>query len=421
MTEPERDPFEERLRAGLRGSDADHHVDVDDFLSGVHHGARVRRARRVMAGAAAAVVVVAAGGFAVDASGIFDPTNVPVAKNPTTVDTNRSGRDIATAGPSSALKTARPLSLSATDSAHQFLLRAEPGPGCGSQGCAAVWATARAGTSWTRLGAGAGSLQIQAAATAEQADTVGQVRFAGNGSDGWVFGGALRSTHDGGTTWQQPRLPGSGQVSRLEAWGSFVYAVVNGPSGATVLSSPTARDSFRRVKIRPLVSVSSLVASQHQAALIAKTGVTAPNRLFLSSTGRAWNPDPNTCQPGWWPQALSTAGDALWMVCTDGRQSTAQVSTDQGRSWSTAKAVLMRGDVVGARDSTHAVTVGPGVSGIQLISTIRAPVKVADYPLGRADLVGFTNPAVGYVMDDAGNVIRSADGGNSWQLYNLPP
>ncbi|MGI8578021.1 MAG: hypothetical protein ACR2KG_08915 [Nocardioidaceae bacterium] len=415
MTEPPHDPFEERLRASLARSSRVGHIDADDFLAGVHRGARVRRAKRVLTGSVAAVALVVGVGFGVNASGILNPSQVPVATGPTAAEPSNA-RTPAVTTARQHLTTAQPLSLSATGDQHQFLLRAEPGPGCGSQGCASIWSTSNGGGSWQRLG----NPHIQAATTAEGADTVGQVRFVGNGTDGWVFGGALRSSHDGGSTWQQPKLPLTGQVSRLEAWGSRVYAVVNGAAGASVVSSPTVADNFQPVKTTPLTSVSSLVAANSLAAFVARTGVSSPNQLFLSRTGQTWTQSPTTCQPGWWPQSLSTAGNALWMVCTHGARATARVSTTYGASWVNAQAVLTRDDVVGGRDSTTAVAVGPGITGIELISTTMPPRHVANHRLGAITMAGFTNVNRGYVMDRSGTIVRTTHGGHSWAPYPLP-
>ncbi|HUC14181.1 MAG TPA: hypothetical protein VMS00_06985 [Acidimicrobiales bacterium] len=88
------------------------------------------------------------------------------------------------------------------------------------------------------------------------------VRFA-NLLDGWIFGGllvpaqfqgtsepALWSTHNGGATWVQDRLPAglstTGSIFDLEAAGGKVYLMARDKSfGITVESSPLGQDSWR--------------------------------------------------------------------------------------------------------------------------------------------------------------------------------
>ncbi len=77
------DDLERRLRGALtrpRQSDA---ADADAFLSKVHHGAKVRRVKRGVSVAAASVLAVAGGGFALNAAGVLDGSNAPVAANRT--------------------------------------------------------------------------------------------------------------------------------------------------------------------------------------------------------------------------------------------------------------------------------------------------------------------------------------------------
>jgi len=88
------------------------------------------------------------------------------------------------------------------------------------------------------------------------------VRFA-NLLDGWIYGGlfvpsqfqgtsepALWSTHNGGATWVQDRLPAgldtTGSIFDLEAAGGRVYFMAHDKSfGVTVESSPLGQDSWR--------------------------------------------------------------------------------------------------------------------------------------------------------------------------------
>lgn len=54
--------------------------------------------------------------------------------------------------------------------------------------------------------------------------TVSDVRFA-DARNGWIYGGALFVTHDGGGSWRKLRMPG--MVVRLEAAGGIGWALVD--------------------------------------------------------------------------------------------------------------------------------------------------------------------------------------------------
>lgn len=89
------------------------------------------------------------------------------------------------------------------------------------------------------------------------------VRFA-NAANGWFYGGLpnggpiLWSTHDGGASWHQQRLPGLGPddaIFDLEAADGTVYFMATATSGTSVVveSSPVAKDAWRADRTPPLL------------------------------------------------------------------------------------------------------------------------------------------------------------------------
>ncbi len=126
--------------------------DPDSFLSDVHRGARRRRRRRVAGGVLATAAVVAVAAYGVGATGAFDQDANNVAdqdRTPTTGATggeSPSSADTASTEPSPADGNTRVLSLSATDSDHQYVLVAGK---FGCQGdCLKAYTTDDAGASF---------------------------------------------------------------------------------------------------------------------------------------------------------------------------------------------------------------------------------------------------------------------------------
>lgn len=263
------DDLERLLRGALtrpRHSDA---VDTDDFLSRVHHGAKVRRVKRGVSLAAASVLAVAGGGVALDVTGLLGGSKAPMATGrtsvtlPTTSGTTGSKPPPTTASSSSssqtqpteqtfltpepvtispksviAAKDVQPLSLTATGSAFQWVLAKTPNTGgsdCSFKQCASVFATGDHGTKWTDVG----QLPAPPAASADAPtlDSVSQLRFTKRDDttyDGWAYGSALWSTHDSGHSWS-PSGTWDGEVTALESWGTDVYA---GVSSSTRVVAP---------------------------------------------------------------------------------------------------------------------------------------------------------------------------------------
>ena len=285
-------PDDEDLESRLRGTRSRHRgptdrIDAEDFLSGVHHGAKVRRTKRTVSVAAAAVLAVAGAGLALNTTGILNGSPAPVATSPSEATDPRDRRAQHAAhptGPSSPAGTSanesptptkgsdspaagrsrsaphgpisaadvHAVSLTATGNDHQWVLAKTPGgQGCSTSSCATLFVTADHGTQWTDVG------QLPAPPASSDATTptsVSQVRFAKRNDttyDGWAYGNALWSTHDSGQTWSAAESP-AGQVTQLEAWGDYVYAGVTSPApGAHSATAVPITDGDGRLDAGP--------------------------------------------------------------------------------------------------------------------------------------------------------------------------
>ncbi len=458
----EDDDLERRLRDALSRPRRGDAVGTDEFLSRVHHGAKIRRVRRGVAVAAAAVLAVAGGGVAVDASGLIGGEKAPVAagdrtpftelatNTPTTPDTpsptatvpspskQSSGSpygskvtvQISPSGPIAADQV-DPVSLTATGTQHQWVLAKTPGNACGRVQCATVFATDQHGAdgSWTDLG------QLPAPpVTGGQPtpETVSQLRFTlrqdGSGQyDGWAYGDAYWSTHDSGHTWSNVGAP-PGEVTHLESWGDYVYAAVSSPSlgGADLYRSPTTEDAWQRVTVSNpgLTSVQSLVTANGLVALI-DAGSLHPV-VYLSADGTSWRRE-RPCPSGTDPRTLSAASEqvdaqttvsSLWVTCQGATSAvfTYTDTTDLG-TWHPAGTSYPPTAVAAAQARDTAFVAGDGVVGIQKLSVSNGVTTVPVPGLRTPVFFGFTNPSYGYLLDSSGHIVSTTNGGTNWTPY----
>jgi hypothetical protein len=419
------DDLEQRLRDAF-GQRAPGQ-DAESFLADVHRGAGRRRRRRVGGGLLATAAVLAVAAYGVSAAGVFDndATNVADQDRTPATGTSATRPDSPSATPSAqpteAGKGERVLSLSATDGDHQYVLMAGK---FGCQGdCLKAYTTSDAGRSF----APTGTIGLTPSDPDPTTDTAYAIRFADE-QDGWVYGGGLRATHDGGQTWIKPDLPVKGTVTGLEAWGTNAVAFVQtgdfGPT--TVIRSQVGSDDWSVVDVgTPIRYADQLAASEDVTVMLASPNwASASNQIYVSTDGgHAWSGDRDPCEGTTYPSSISTGEGSIWTVCSPRKGMTGAepfVSTDAGQTWSKAAGSFSPGTQVQARDATGAVVLDINKGDAALV-TVDGPAQPILQGQGDYVPIGFTFPSTGYVLSiDYTDVLRTRDSGATWEPYPLP-
>jgi hypothetical protein len=397
------DDLEDRIRRSWR-PDTPAAVDAEDLLGKVNAGARRRRTRTGVLRGTAAVALIAAGAALWNQADRFErgggtpqvAQSSPTTRHSTPIDIGFT-----------------PLSLTATGTNNQWVLGTT---GCGASRCLFIRHLDKAGQVTA-----VPTPPSQVAVAGATRETVSGLRFAGTGGvNGWAFGGALWSTHDYGRSWNQPSLPVAGQVTTLEAWGEDVYASAQHGREATLVRSPVAGDEWTTVNTGTTLSrITSIGVS---ADLAAVAGVDRQQRaVVLTKTASSPWTRTSACA-GATSAKVSTAQDALWVLCRHGERAAAVVSSDGGRTLAAVRGSFSWDTEIAGRTAATAVVAGTG--GVREVSTSQPPQLVSDVPgldggSAHVTYAGFTNPDDGYLISLDGGLVRTTDGGRTWSAVSL--
>ena len=414
------DPLERELRDLLTSDRRDLPASLVP-LDRVHAGASRRRRRRAaLASVATAVVALAVAGTAVGA-GFLRGDEAPVADSTPTVSRSvvpapvptSSAPDttiIAPSGP--AWDGARVTSVTAM-STRTFVVLGELGDtgACTPPDCVRLAETHDGGRTFSSLPV---PDDARGGVDGSDADSATGVRF-GSAQDGWLFGGGLWSTHDGGESWTRVATPG--RVTRLEAAAGTAWALVPTRDDAmTLWRSPVGTDDWTQVTDVSVTGPADLAVHGDRVVVV---GAQDAQSWAGGTGGFAKHASP--CA-GALQTELSAVG-AFWVKCEAGSLAHLAVSPD-GATWSDVAIDSRNGAVpnsaaLGARTDGEAL-VGQGVDPpLARVSADGTLTPLASLPTGQqASYVGFTTPAIGYTI--VGTALwRTADGGNAWRQLQI--
>jgi hypothetical protein len=208
-------------------------------------------------------------------------------------------------------------------------------------GSTAIRTTADGGRTWQVIPAPETKLVLGSPA-------VNKIRFA-NLRDGWAFHPGLFLTHDGGQTWTDESRPG--EVIAVEPVGGTAWAIERACQNAppykcqfALLFSTQARHGWVPASTKLPSTVRQLFrVSTNEAWLLSEdepfTGPYYHNRVFVTRDGgQSWNePNPSAPVSGCEHLAMDDSRQ-LWLLCGAGAATDMQIkelfiSKDDGKHW----------------------------------------------------------------------------------------
>ncbi len=305
--------------------------------------------------------------------------------------------------------------------------------------CTSLVTTTDGGVTWHGLPAPVAPLASPSGGD-PQRHHVRDVRFA-NSRDGWVFGGALYATHDGGARWAEISLP-AGLVADLATDGHTAYALVAScASGGSCLGYRLYQTPVNADDWQPVPGVDAPTATGGRLAVSGSHAVVAldthPGSAVWVRRAGNWSLAAGVPCVGGLPVAglaASAAGARLVAMCGEGAAGslylTPWVSDDSGASWQkaadgSARAVTGVPRIAAATDRLILVASGaPGLGGTVLRSTDGGRT-FADAALPtKADgwsYVGARSATslVALPGTPDGSIWTSGDGGVTWRPYRF--
>lgn len=381
------DGLEDTVRSALRSGTPE--PDVEAFLQRVHHGATRRRRRQRLAGAGALAVAAAVAGLVITTLPLFRPRPAPYASPLQSVQLPP-----ATAG--------MVLSVSASAPDEWWVLSSVP---CRrfKTGCAVV-----GGTTLDR------PVRVPAATSTEFSPTpatVEDVRFAVDGEDGWLFGGALWSTHDGGASWHRVQLPAGTTVQSLAAYGGEVYALTAGRHGrAVMLTAATGSDAWTRHSLpRGIWAGGSHLALARGVEAFAANTRHLRGVVVSHDQGRTWRLTASPCGTA----ELAATGTSVWATCPADAHGAVYTSPD-ARHWQlVGRAPLGEGtELAPITEEATLAYLGRQVRRVdpQGVSAVRVGLRRGE----QIRYIGFNDSAHGFLVTTAGRLLVSTDAGHTW-------
>jgi photosystem II stability/assembly factor-like uncharacterized protein len=245
---------------------------------------------------------------------------------------------------------------------------------------------------------------------------ISEVRF-GDHLDGWAFGPALWSTHDGGEHWTEQHLEGA--VTDLASADGVTYAVVTTcptgacESGATLYRTDASSDDWQVVDGAGLPAQGGQIELQARAAwFVGPASTDGGGATFLSSTdGTTWTslPDPCSTDDAFLDGVAPVDTTHLFLLCVSdpgaGSQGKSVRSSADAGATSQAEGEPPRGGIaieIAAADSSHVTVTAQSGASFIYVSTDGGGSwgTVDDLPDGGAGFrdLGFTTATQGVVI-----------------------
>ncbi|HZV24894.1 MAG TPA: hypothetical protein VFG00_01265, partial [Acidothermaceae bacterium] len=263
--------------------------------------------------------------------------------------------------------------------------------------------------------------------------TISQVRF-GDAKDGWVFGSALFSTTDAGSSWTAVNGVAGGVVDLVAAnntaWAIVQTASSSGASPSAVSdqyalwSTSYGKGPQAWAPVALPISLGSttpsIVDQDGTVTLMASGPARAGNKVhvLIGGAGKPFTDHTGACEQDL-GGSLSNSKKAIWAVCPHGNGASLYVSKDAGATWTAGGATdVESGAAIGAIDDTTAVVFD---AANQRLSKVSSGALTGTNVSGISDstFVGFTTTAVGFAIvvpenSSVQQLLRTADGGATW-------
>lgn len=397
-------------------------------------GSRGRRWMRYAAGAAAAVIAGTVGWQVAGRGASPGPETSPVT--------------ITTAATVPVPASFRLQSVSTAAEGTLFALGTITCPG--GPACPALAASGDDGVTWRQVHvfSGAGVLPPGLAGRPGGTGVLSQVRFA-NTSVGWVYGGDILRTTDGGATWQDYPHAGGDVVDLATDGTEVVLTTADRCSGGTcsgtlrVLRAPITSTSATEIvgSLGRSLTITAAPVSWHRGhayvspATIPPAGVAAAGPVVLRADG-LHAAGPASCGHAQGPTQLvaPAAGTTLFAVCPTGGAAghlgyAVHASTDVGATWrlvsSDALLLVNAGTVaLAAADAGTVLAVsggGPDLHGSMALSVTggerwQAPRTAPPLPNRGWAWVGAPGGPTFYAIaaDPSSGYWKSTDRGETW-------
>lgn len=328
------------------------------------------------------------------------------------------------------------------------------GAPCSSPPCTSVIRTDDGGRSWVGINAP----RVALAASPSQGTGVSRLVFADQ-LNGWAFGPALWSTHDGGRTWEPVDLPGAGPAAKVVSLATsggravalaLMPAQAGGGQGvAQLYTTPVGRDGWQPVAnvSAPTYSAGQVVLHGQAGWVTIDTGSTGPH-YWATTGGTTFTPQsPTPCQQEQSPSQLA-ASSPTDLVLGCGRQGglgrqvkEVYVSTNGGASFRATAAPPAEGDLEAVAEAIPSVLVVGASSGASYLYASfdggqSWQTVVSDSSAGGAPWhdLGFTTATQGVVVEGyppeatsgtastpPSRLLATTDGGHTWAAVTFGP